>query len=138
MTTRPSRTRPPRAPAAGFSLIEVLVAFVVFAIGVLALAVVIPLGTNRIGRAGRQTTASTLAAQRAEQLLITPYDDGDLLAGSHTDANNPLNTRYYVKWTVTDNQPDTLCKRVLVQVSRGSVSAASEAAVTIVCPQSGG
>jgi prepilin-type N-terminal cleavage/methylation domain-containing protein len=138
MTPRPSRTPAPHAPASGFSLIEVLVAFVVFAIGVLALAVVIPTGTNRIGRAGRQTTASTLAAQRAELLLTTPYGNDDLLAGAHTDANNPLNTRYYVQWTVTDNQPDTLCKRVLVQVSRGSVSNTAEASVTIVCPQSGG
>jgi Tfp pilus assembly protein PilV len=122
----------------GFSLIEVLIAFVVFAVGILALAVVIPLGTNRIGRAGKQTTASTLAAGRAEQLLITPFDDGDLVAGTHADPNNPVNTRYYVKWTVTDNAPDTLCKRVLVQVCRGSMGATPEASVTIVCPQSGG
>ena len=130
------RARP--ASEAGFSLIEVLIAFVVFAIGVLSLAVVIPLGSNRIGRAGRQTQASTLAAQRAEQLLITPYGDSDLLAGSHTDSNNPVNRYYYVRWTVTDNQPDSLCKRVLVQVSRNSATATPEASLTIVCPQAGG
>lgn len=127
-----------RPGQAGFTLIEVIVALVVFAIGILALGLTVPSATRRIGRAGQQTRASSLAADRAETLLITPYDHDDLLSGTHTDPANPIDGRYYVKWTVTDNQPITACKRIVVSVSRNSTNATPEAAVTIVTPQSGG
>jgi type IV pilus modification protein PilV len=135
------RIRRPRRRAnrsAGFSLIEVLMALIVFAIGVLGLAMVIPAGTNRVGKAGQQTRASQLAAMRAEQLLTTPYDDSDLDAGDHNDASNPLESRYYVQWTVETDQPITACKRVTVKVRRNSITQPIEAQVVIVVPQSGG
>ena len=122
----------------GFTLIEIMVALVVFAIGVLALGVTIPSATRRISTAGAQTRASSVATERAETLLITPYDDGDLTAGTHTDPSNPIDGIYYLKWVVTDNQPITGCKRVVVSVSRWGVNRSPEAAVTIVTPQSGG
>ena len=133
---RPGLRRRPRL--AGFSLIEVLIAMVVFAIGVLSLGICIPLGTHKIDSAGNQTHAAELAAQRAEALLITPYGDNDLTAGVHTDANNPIDGQYYVDWTVTDDTPVTACKRVVVQVARGGVNGTPDAQVTIVTPKSGG
>lgn len=138
MTPRPKSTRPRRPVRNGFSLIEVMIALVVFAIGVLALGITIPAATKRVNRAGQQTHASTLAAERAEQLLMTPFDHGDLTAGGHTDPANPSDGVYYVQWNVTDDQPVTNCKRVVVTVSRLSTSNAAEAAVTIVVPKSGG
>ena len=124
--------------SSGFSLIEVMIALIVFAIGVLALAVCVPLGTRKITRAGQQTRASTLAAERAEQLLMTPYGNGDLTAGNHTDVNNPVEGIYYVQWDVSDDQPIASCKRVFIHVSRYNLTQPTEAAVTIVCPSSGG
>jgi prepilin-type N-terminal cleavage/methylation domain-containing protein len=143
MTTRPGtpRVRGPRVPRAadgGFSLIEVIIALAVFAIGVLGLAVMVPMGSNRIGLAGRQTHASTLASEHAEALLITPYGDTDLTAGIHTDTGNPIDRYYYVRWTVTDNTPATNCKRVYIEVAHMSTFVNDEAAVTIVVPKSGG
>jgi prepilin-type N-terminal cleavage/methylation domain-containing protein len=132
------RGAPRHTASSGFSLIEVLIAMVVFAIGVLSLAICIPLGTHKIDTAGNQTHASELAAQRAEALLITPYGDNDLTAGVHTDANNPVDGQYYIDWTVTDDAPVKACKRVVVQVSRGSASHTPDAQVTIVTPESGG
>lgn len=132
---RPARARR-RAP--GFTLIEVLVALMIFAVGVLSLGLVIPAATKRVTKAGVQTRASSLAAERAETLLTTPYSHGDLTAGTHADPANPVDGSYYVKWTVTDGAPIAGCKRVLVSVSKLSVNARPEAAVTIVCPQSGG
>lgn len=123
---------------AGFTLIEVLVALVVFAIGILSLGITIPMATKRINSAGTQTRASALATERAETLLITPYDHGDLTQGTHTDPNNPVEGSYYVKWVVTDDQPIAACKRIVVSVSRWGVNRKPEAAVTIVTPQSGG
>jgi type IV pilus assembly protein PilV len=125
-----------RHRAAGFTLIEVMVALMVFAVGVLSLSLVVPMATKRVTNAGIQTRASSLAAERAETLLTTPYDHGDLTAGPHTDAANPVDGSYYIKWVVTDGQPISGCKRVTVTVSRRSVAARPEAAVTIVCPQS--
>lgn len=128
----------PRGRAAGFTLIEVMVALVIFAVGVLSLALVVPSATKRVTKAGIQTRASSLAAERAETLLTTPYSHGDLTAGTHTDPANPVDGSYYVRWRVTNNAPITGCKRVVVSVSKTSVTARAEAAVTIVCPQSGG
>lgn len=127
-----------RDPRAGFTLIEVLIALIVFAIGVLGLAIVIPLGTRKIGKAGQQTRASSLAAECAENLLTTPYGDGDLTAGTHLDPNNPIDGRYYVRWTVTDNTPQTDCKKVLITVARGSPTGTGVVTLTIVSPRSGG
>lgn len=124
--------------ASGFSLIEVMIALIVFSIGVLGLAALIPLGTSRIGKAGNQTRASALAAQRSEDLLTTPYGDGDLTDGTHTDAGNPFSGRYYVKWVVEDDQPIVSTKRVTVSVSKNSVNGPVEATIVIVCPASGG
>jgi prepilin-type N-terminal cleavage/methylation domain-containing protein len=122
----------------GFTLIEILVAFVVFAIGILSLGLTIPMATRRVNRAGAQTRASSIATERAETILIAPYGSGDLTPGTHTDPGNPVEGVYYVKWVVTDDQPIAACKRIVVSVSRNAVNRPPEAAVTIVTPQSGG
>ncbi len=127
-----------RTRESGFTLIEILVALVIFAVGVLSLALVVPSATKRVTNAGIQTRASALAAERAETLLTTPYSHDDLLAGLHLDPANPVDSTYYVRWMVKDDAPIAGCKRVVVSVSRLSAVARAEAAVTIVCPQSGG
>lgn len=138
MNASTRRTRParPARPVAGFTLIEVVVALMVFAVGVLSLGLVVPMATKRVSNAGVQTRASSLAAERAETLLTTPYGNADLTAGTHTDTANPVDGAYYVKWIVTDDQPIGGCKRVVVSVSRNNVNARAEASVTIVRPQS--
>lgn len=138
MNDRTRHLRPSRArrSVAGFTLIEVMIALMIFAVGVLSLGLVIPMATKRVTNAGIQTRASALAAERAETLLTTPYGHSDLTAGTHTDPANPIDGSYYVKWTVTDSQPISGCKRVLISVSKRSVTSRTEAAVTIVCPQS--
>ena len=122
----------------GFTLIEVAIAMIVFAIGALALAICVPLGSNKIGKAGQQTQASIIASERAEQLLITPYDHGDLTAGTHDDPANPREGTYYVRWVVEVNQPITGCKRVTVKVARDAVGNPPQAQVVVVNPESGG
>lgn len=133
---RPRLRHRRRRRSRGFSLIEVLIALVVFSIGVLSLALTVPIASRKIGRAGQQTRASALAAQQAEQLLMTAYGDDDLIAGTHYAPANPIDGRYYVKWAVVDSVPVIGCKRVTVTVSRWSTTLPSEAGVTIVCPQS--
>ncbi len=100
----------------GFTLIEVMVALVVFAVGVLSLAMLIPLGTKGISRSGETTRASELSVATMERLLASPYSDTDLSSGTHTDGANPYNGSYFVTWVIEDNQPITDCKRITVRV----------------------
>jgi prepilin-type N-terminal cleavage/methylation domain-containing protein len=125
------------ARAAGFSLVEVIIALAVFMVGALSLSVVMPMATKRIVKAASQTRASELSAECAERILVTPWDDNDLLAGSHNDPTNPRDRVYYVSWAVLDSVPVPNCKRVTVSVSRNSVGAAALAQVTVVVPRAG-
>ena len=123
--------------AAGFSLVEVIIALAVFMIGALSLSVVMPLATKRIVKAAAQTRASELSAECAERILVTPWDDTDLNAGAHNDPTNPRDQVYYVSWAVLDSVPVPNCKRVTINVSRTSVSAAALAQVVVIVPRAG-
>ena len=133
-----ARTKPHRGLRRGdpgFTLIEVLVAMVVFAVGCLGLAMCIPLGIGRVGKAGQQTRASQLASFKAEEILTKAYTDPDLNNGNHNDALNPYDGAYYLSWVVEDDQPVTNCKRVTLTVARDHVGAPRQAALVIVKPQ---
>jgi type IV pilus assembly protein PilV len=127
-----------RSRAAGFTLIEVMVALVIISVGLMGLVALIPLGSRQVASTTQRSRASQLAASRAERLLITPYADEDLDPGSHTDDENPLEGEYWVTWVVEDNQPITGCKRVVVRTSVRSASAPALSNVVIVVPRSGG
>ena len=136
MTPRP-HGRTSSRQRAGFTLIEVLIALTVFAVAVLALAMVVPMAGKRIMKSGSQTRASSLASEAAEELLTVPYGDAMLTAGTHDDTANPHNSLYYVRWVVEDNVPVGHCKRITVKVARGSASALPEAKIVVVTPESG-
>lgn len=122
----------------GFTLMEVVVGACVFAVGALALALVVPLGINRITVSGEHSRSSQIATERCENLLTTPYTDTDLDSGTHADASNPLPGNYYVQWVVEDDQPIAKCKRITVTVSKGSLGARALVTDVIVSPESGG
>jgi prepilin-type N-terminal cleavage/methylation domain-containing protein len=109
-----------RSSEAGLTLIEVLVAVVVFTVGALSLVALIPTGMSKVTNSEADTRASALAAERSEQLLITPYEDPDLDAGLHLDDQNPHDGMYNVKWNVEVDEPVTECKRVTVTVHRST------------------
>ena len=122
---------------AGFSLVEVVIALVVFMVGALTLSLVMPMATRRIVTAASQARASELSAECAEQILVTPWSDADLTSGSHNDPANPRERVYYVSWAVKDSVPVPNCKRVTVSVSRNSVSADALAQVVVIVPRAG-
>jgi type IV pilus assembly protein PilV len=80
----------------GFTLIEVLIAMAIFAIGILAVGSmqisaintnVSAINTNALAR--NSTTVVTMAKDRAEQLMALPYNDDiftDLTVGEHSVA----------------------------------------------------
>ena len=110
---------PERAPG-GFSLIEVLFALTFLAVGILAVASMIPAGTRGVSQS-RVTTSGLMAAQvKLEELKGTTFSA--LPAGTFSDTTSVF-TR---TWTVTDSVPMTGCKRIQVTVgwtdSRGAQS----------------
>ncbi|MCG6894173.1 MAG: prepilin-type N-terminal cleavage/methylation domain-containing protein, partial [Desulfobacteraceae bacterium] len=86
---RPNHIRPMDDPTnspepQGFSLLELLIALTIFAVGILAVAAM----QTASMRGGAQSTALTQAVRgivqdKAEELIGLPYDDSDLDSGGH-------------------------------------------------------
>ena len=85
----------------GFTLIEVLFALGIFAVGFLAVAS-LQISANLTSRKACEVTqASAIAADRMEELMISPFDDNDLdpAQNPHQDSDG----KYEVVWMVTDS-----------------------------------
>jgi prepilin-type N-terminal cleavage/methylation domain-containing protein len=67
-----SRSRTQRASAAGFSMIEVMVAMLVLAVGLVASAAVISVAIAGNGRSRFDTTATALAESAMERIVAIP------------------------------------------------------------------
>ena len=89
------RTRKTRRPTkrAGFTLVELLVAMMVFAVGMLGLAATAASVTRMMGGAKRQTIAATVAQSRLEKIRSSPC--ASLVSGTET-VRGITNT-----WTIT-------------------------------------
>lgn len=92
--SRPSNSR-------GFTLIEVLIAMAIFAVGILAVTTMQMRSINQNASARLQTEATNLAADWMEQLLALPYDDPWL-----DEANSPYEVQrgsYTVRCTIEED-----------------------------------
>lgn len=114
----------------GFTLIEMMIALVLFGVGLMALAQALPNGLSVRDKARRMTVATSLAQESVEQLRNLPFDAGQLSAGAHSDPDNPINGAYVRRWTVENNMPVQNMKRVTVRVSFPTSSADSVAVMT--------
>ncbi len=105
----------------GFTLIEVMIALAIFAIGFLAVAGMQIHALNSTTHSREVTEAQALAQREVERLRAIPLYDPDLdldgnganekfdfspdfSAGTHTD-NTAWTGPYTVNWTVVDNAP---------------------------------
>ena len=79
---RTRKTRRPSGKRAGFTLVELLVAMMIFAVGMLGLAATAGSVTKMMGGAKRQTIAATVAQSRLEKIRSSPCTT--LLSGSDT------------------------------------------------------
>ena len=115
--------------AEGFTLVEIMVALLIFGIGLVALAQVLPRGMEVRDRGRRMTVASQLARQQVETMRGLPFNHADLSGGDHVDPQVILNNSYRRRWTVTEDTPLPGMKRIEVHVSFTTSESDSEAVI---------
>ncbi len=101
----------------GVGLIEIIIAMMIFAIGITAAIRTLPVSNTATTRARNLTMATNLAQQKIEELMGTPLNNVNLSSGAHNDQNNPIERIFTRTWNVTDNDPVIDMKTVTVTVT---------------------
>ena len=118
MTHRNNRRR---RHAAGFTMIELLIAITILAVGMLAVASMQVAALQTNAKASRYTEASNLAQDRMERFIAMAYNDANLVDGSETLSGMYEFVKWRVDWTVTeiDLNADTVndAKQIVVRSS---------------------
>ena len=99
----------------GFTLIEVLIAITIFAVGMLAVAGMQTSAIRMNSIAGKLTNLSTWGMDKIEELSALPYSDP--LLDSADNPHQELSGDYTISWTVIDNNPVTNTKNITVTVT---------------------
>jgi len=113
----------------GVGLIEIIIAMLIFAIGITAAIRTLPVSNAATSRSRNLTMATNLAQQKIEELMGGPYADANLTAGTHNDQTNPIERIFTRTWNVTDNDPVIDMKTVTVTVTY--LSGSNDNAVTL-------
>jgi type IV pilus assembly protein PilV len=122
----------------GFTLIEVLIAVTIFAVGLLAVAAMQTSAITVNSTAGQMTTRMTWAQDKLEELIALPYSDplledlGDPPSGTdsagnlHQETISEGSVNYTILWTITDDTLITGTKLITVTVTgRGKTTRVS-------------
>ena len=112
-----------RANRAGFSLIEVMIAMTILAVGLLVAAQTIPLALMTSTQAGVRTSAVQMAQQRMDDLRSQDFYAGGLTAGLYTATAG----HYALQWAITDSIPVPGSKRIVLTASWDAASGPREA-----------
>ena len=87
----------PKPRQSGFTILEVMIAISILAIGLLAVFSGQNMAIQGNNRANRLTEAMTLAQDKVEELLALPYDDVDATGSPVNDPGG-----YTITWVVDD------------------------------------
>ena len=117
----------------GFTLIEVLIAITIFAVGLLAVAAMQTSAIKVNSTAGKLTNLSTWGMDKIEELSALPYNDPWLETAGNPPGNDSAgNTHqevsgdYTISWIVIDDNPLTSTKNITVTVTgRGKTAVIS-------------
>ncbi len=109
----------------GFSLIEILIAMTILAIGLLALAGMQITAIQGNTFSSTTTDATTVAQDRLERLMALTYDDADLNDGNHPPGSQAQvsgtqqiqGVNYSISWDVADNSPIPNAKTIDMTVT---------------------
>lgn len=111
----------------GASVVEIMVALLIFGIGLVAAIRVLPESSAKTTRSRNKTIAVNIAQEKVEELMASGYQAADLGAGDHDDPDNPIRSHYIRTWTVTDDTPVVGMKMISVSVTFPTASADSVA-----------
>ena len=114
----------------GIGLVEIIIAILIFAVGISIALRVLPISNTATSRARNLTVATNLAQEKIEELMSSPFNSADLSAGDHADTQNPLQRHFTRSWSVTDDVPMSDMKRVAITVSFSSGSNDSTVTLT--------
>ena len=110
MTRRSERppANPPRSPRrGGFTLVEVMVAMLIFTIGLLGLATTSAVVIRQMGDAGRMSVAAAVAQARMEKLRVAPCATA---ITSRTDTTRGVITTYSLTTQTRSSRIDVTVK----------------------------
>ncbi len=99
----------------GFTLIEVLIAVTIFAVGMLAVAAMQTSAIRVNSTAGQLTKVSTWGIDKLEELMSLPYTDPQLAAGTQTDPVTP--DGYTVSWNIVQDALTLNTKSITLTVT---------------------
>ena len=110
---------------AGFTIIEVVIAISILAVGLLGVAAMQTSAIQVNSAAGRMTTRINWAQDKMEELKAMPFSDPWLeAAGNPTGVDSAGNTHeqttsdgYTVRWDVDEGEPVLNTKRIVVTVT---------------------
>ena len=105
----------------GFTLLEVLVAITIFAVGLLAVAALHTSAIKMNSTSNKITNISTLAMDQIEKLSALPYTDSafDPAGNPHQNTMGDYAITYTVTdvWVVIDSVPVSVKKNISITVS---------------------
>lgn len=95
----------------GFTLIEVLIALGIFAIGILGISSMQIYSVQGNSNAWEFTESTHFASDNLESLMRLDYDDPGLVNGTATQG------KYTISWTITDNDPVPNVRKITMNVT---------------------
>lgn len=101
----------------GTGLVEILIAILIFALGISMAMRMLPDSNVATTRGRNITKATNLAQEKVEELMSIAFSDAELAPGTHADPHNPLDTHFTRSWVVVDDVPVPGMKQVDVTVS---------------------
>ncbi len=119
ISTQPKEIRPTDASEKGFALIEVMVALVIFAVGIMAVLGMQITSISGGHKARNMTEAANIGANAMENLLSLDY-------ASLADGTNTVDGKYTVAWDITADPTgapaNTTSIRLTVQWAEGATN----------------
>jgi type IV pilus assembly protein PilV len=101
----------------GFTLIEVLIAVTIFAVGLLAIAAMQTSAIRMNSTGNRLTEFSTVGIEKFEELMSLPSNNAQLaVGGPYTELSPPPG--YTVRWTVVQDAFAANTRRITLTVTR--------------------
>ena len=107
----------------GFSLVEVLITLFVFAVGVLAVALLLDMSIQKNGSARLMSEATEIAQYQMEKLMGASYRDSELDASSSPFGPNTIG-KHSVSWAVQEDLPMSGMKTISLTVAWNNRGAA--------------